>query len=87
MLPALSAQYVEEAAPVYRHKKTGGLYKVLGVGRMQAEKWYEPDGDGAATVDMREVVVYRSLQDGLLWVRPRQDFEDGRFEAVDTLES
>jgi hypothetical protein len=32
---------------------------------------------------MREVAIYRSVDDGSLWVRPREEFEDGRFAALD----
>ena len=52
--------------PVYRHIKTGGLYRVLRHGRIEA--------------DLRAVVIYESLADGRVWVRPTDEFYDGRFE-------
>jgi hypothetical protein len=59
----------------HRHKKRGTEYVLIGIGKMQSEKWYP--------VDMREVAIYRSATDPTeIWVRPREEFEDGRFEAL-----
>lgn len=75
---------------IYRHKRRGTTYEVIGIGRMQAEMWFEEGewqgesfGWAQEEVDMREVVIYRSTEDpSEIWVRPREEFEDGRFEQI-----
>lgn len=53
----------------YRHKKTGGVYRVIAdPALMEADK--------------TPVVVYQSEQDGQVWVRPAAMFHDGRFERI-----
>lgn len=77
------------AGDTVRHVKTGGLYDVVGEGRMQTSDWErevrtEKDEQGLRSwayqsVDMERVTVYRSQADGSLWVRPTDEFCDGRF--------
>ena len=76
----------------YRHKKTGRCYQIARIGRMQSSKWKhkvraeEIDGGPLYTersVDMEEVVIYISIDDGdEYWVRPKEEFFDGRFEEI-----
>lgn len=50
---------------IYKHLRTGGLYKVLAVG---------------THVDTKELlVVYAAIKDGAVWVRTYDEFTDGRF--------
>lgn len=66
----------------YRHKSTGGAYELLGFGKMQSTWWSDTRANFASSVDMREVAVYVRASDGSMWVRPREEFEDGRFEPI-----
>ena len=81
------ASPLTEEQPTYRHKKRGTDYVLIGFGKMQAEDWCDteaegPDG-GYPSVDMREVAIYRSATDPTeMWVRPREEFDDGRFEPL-----
>ncbi|MCF8861610.1 hypothetical protein Ab1vBOLIVR2_gp04 [Agrobacterium phage OLIVR2] len=66
----------------YRHVKRGGVYTVIATAKLQADNWItntlEP-----ATVDMTEMVVYRSEDDQSVWVHSKSEFIDGRFEIID----
>lgn len=79
--------------PTHRHVKRGSEYMLLGIGKMQSEHWRDGSinrirsaircnaPDQTASIDMREVAIYVG-EDGQHWVRPREEFEDGRFEAL-----
>jgi hypothetical protein len=53
---------------IYLHKKSGRLYEVLCNANREA--------DGVL------MVVYRNVATGDRWVRPADEFNDGRFERV-----
>jgi hypothetical protein len=57
----------EQTLPTHRHVKSGGLYVVLFEGKLEK--------------DCSNVVIYRG-QDGNIWVRPSNEFYDGRFEVL-----
>lgn len=71
--------------PTHRHKKSRGLYAVIGIGHMQTDNWWSLTGAAVPhlPVDMEEVVIYRSIEDSSLWVRPIAEFQDGRFEKLE----
>ena len=71
----------------FRHKRRGTTYEVLGVAAMQSAHWRDPATPAdncphGVSVNMRPVVVYVSEEDGQLWVRPKEEFEDGRFAPI-----
>lgn len=57
----------------WRHKKRGTTYIEIGRGLMQ---------DHGTDLDDEPVVIYRG-EDGRLWVRTVDQFEDGRFARVE----
>lgn len=82
-LPASTAPAVPVTA-THRHKKRGTEYVLIGIGKMQAGNWFDRDGTWTnISVDMREVAIYHSVTEPTeIWVRPREEFEDGRFETL-----
>lgn len=52
----------------YRHEKTGGIYTVA------CHATYEKTGE--------RVVVYQNVQTDEIWVRPYEEFYDGRFKKL-----
>ena len=77
-IDALISNFLQ--APTHRHVKRGSEYVLIGYGKMQSEDWVTDHGcDGSRLVDMQEVAIYRAVSDGSLWVRPKDEFEDGRF--------
>ena len=57
---------------VWRHKKTGGLYTIMGTCRLEATN--------------APAFLYRSWYDGTTWARDMGEFLDGRFEQVALIE-
>lgn len=56
---------VTEPVALWQHRKTGGIYEV--VGECQIESTNTPG------------VLYRNTSTGVTWVRPKEEFFDGRF--------
>lgn len=61
-----SAQHQSE---IWQHVKSGGLY------RLETDLALIEDG-------MTRAAIYRSLFDGQIWVRPLEEFFDGRFRNL-----
>lgn len=64
--------------PTHLHLKRGSQYHKVAVGKMQSDYWIEADSVDMPSVDMREVTIYRDIDDGSWWVRPIEEFEDDR---------
>ena len=61
---------------VYKHVKRGGFYVILTRDAISQNE--DPNHDNV------KYVVYQSLKDQTVWVRPLYEFFDGRFKLIDT---
>lgn len=59
---------VRRRQATHRHTKTQGLYILLHRGVWEA--------------DVSHVCIYQAVTDGVVWVRPSVEFDDGRFEQL-----
>lgn len=59
----------ESQSEIWEHVKSGGLYRIVST-------------QGINENDMTRVTIYRSLWDGAVWVRPEEQFFDGRFRCL-----
>jgi hypothetical protein len=75
-LDAATALYAiadrDEAVGWVRHKTRGSIYAVVGTASLQTVGSID---EGAS------LVIYRGAN-GELWARPKEEFHDGRFEAL-----
>lgn len=58
---------------IYKHIKTGGFYRII-----YNDSTLQIDGE----FDMTKCIIYQSIKDNRIWVRPIKDFEE-RFEIIE----
>ncbi len=65
--------------PLWRHKKRGTVYEIV---TEHAHLQCSSEPDMEHRWDDEAFVVYRNTKTAAYYVRPYQEFFDGRFEAV-----
>jgi hypothetical protein len=67
----------------WRHKKRGTVYEIVTQDasvQCSANPVFEAAFDGEAWT------IYRNVKTGAFWVRPTEEFFDGRFERIESSE-
>jgi len=59
---------VTPPAALWQHKKTGGIYEIIGYCYIENQN--------------KPGVLYRNISTGVTWMRPKEEFFDGRFEKI-----
>lgn len=76
--------------PTHQHVKSGSQYFLIGYGKMQTTRWltetsYSDRGTpvecDTRSANKRAVAICRSVDDGSLWVCPKEEFE-GTFDSL-----
>lgn len=70
------AEIVPIVGQRWRHKKRGTIYTEIARGTLQTNEH--------PSLDDEAVVIYRADHNGSWWCRPAHEFDDGRFERIDT---
>jgi hypothetical protein len=68
----LMAEQDIQEGEVYRHRRRGTVYTVIGRANLQTDRPISDD----------EVLVIYQGTNGEMWARPVSEFRDGRFEPV-----
>ncbi len=70
-----TAKFTAKVGDVWKHKKRNVECVILNIGALQVEENRKP------LTDMEPLIVY--THEGNVWVRPVDEFHDGRFEKVE----
>jgi hypothetical protein len=62
---------IRDEGRYYLHLKSGGLYRVIARGRLEAT--------------LVPAVIYECVRSSNVWVRPASEFDDGRFQVREEL--
>jgi hypothetical protein len=64
----------------WKHKVRGHVYEIVSE---TASLQMSCDPEVEARYENDDFVVYRNVKNGAVWIRPTEEFMDGRFERVD----